>query len=391
MYLDLKTLQLAAIVVCFVLGPVSLAFAPTQQIMQPSRFWGAGLIALALGLALGSLEGHAPNFISQVLGSGLVALALGFAHLSARSVAGGKVRDVTDLTLLSVFILTMLVLERMASLAWLRFPVCMAGLALFACRVAIAFDESKGLPEGRALRAIGGLFALFSVSLLLQAALGLASTEADANLGPGLTDALMLVGLIAGLLLGTMLLMWVMTERINSKVVQLVSLDPLTGALNRSAFIQQFEREVSRIRRRSVPQFGMLLIDIDQFHRVNDVSGNAAGDALLTKLVEILRGMTREYDAVGRVEGDVFVLLIPGADSANATRLAERVRREVELQAADKTGNVKRVTVSIGVAIFGEHGENWDTLLRTADSALKLAKNLGGNRVEGTMVEDSQP
>ncbi len=382
MYLDLRTLQVAAIVACCVLGPVSLAFAPTQRYMQPSRFWGAGLIALAGGLALVSLRGHVPDLVSEILGPALIALALTFAQSSARSAAGKGGRDILGLTLLALYILMLIALNRVSTDAWLRDLLGMGMLGLLACRVAFGFDRCKELPEGRPLRMIALIFGLFGVSLLLQGVLALAVSVSNTPSGLGAADALMLVGLIAGLLLGTIVLMWVMTERINSRMRQLVSIDPLTGALNRPAFVQQFEREAARTRRRSDAQFAILLIDIDHFRRVNDASGHAAGDRLLEKTVEILRGMTRDYDLIGRLEGDVFVLLTPGARGDGAMSMAKRARRDIDLQASVRAGLANRASVSIGVAVFGEHGDSWDTMLRAADAALQYAKKLGGNRVE---------
>ena len=158
MYLDLRTLQVAAIVVCCVLGPVSLAFAPTQPYMRPSRFWGAGLIALASGLALISLHENGPLLVSQVLGPALVALALTFAQSSARSTAGTAGRDVPGLTLLALFILMLLALESLSADARLRDLLGTGALGLLACRVAFGFDRCKELPEGRPLRMIALIF-----------------------------------------------------------------------------------------------------------------------------------------------------------------------------------------------------------------------------------------
>ena len=154
MYLDLRTLQIAAIVVCSVLGPVSLAFAPTQRYMQPSRFWGAGLVALACGLALVSLGGHGPDLVSQVLGPGLLALALTFAHFSARSTVGKGGRDVPGWTLLALFVLMLIALEQLSADARLRDLLGTGALGLLACRVAFGFDQGKALPEGPPLRMI---------------------------------------------------------------------------------------------------------------------------------------------------------------------------------------------------------------------------------------------
>jgi diguanylate cyclase (GGDEF)-like protein len=244
--------------------------------------------------------------------------------------------------------------------------------------VAVRFNAGRAPREVRALRSIAVIFSIFGLSLILQGALML--SIAHARSGPGAVEVLMLVGLIAGLLLGTILIMWVMTERIGTTLRQIVSLDSLTGALNRHAFVQQVEREASRTRRRSDSQFAILLVDIDSFHRVNDASGHAAGDRLLKETVAVLSGMKRDYDLIGRLEGDVFVFLAPGVRSEGAITMAERARRDVELQVSVRAGLKNRVSVSIGVAVFGEHGDTWDTLLRGADAAAKYAKTLGGNR-----------
>lgn len=381
-YLDLGTLQVAALVMCSVLGPISLAFAPAQPYMRPSRFWGAGLVALSGGLALVSLRDNAPYLVSQVLGLGLIGLALTFAYSSARAALNKVGRDTVGLTLLVLFFLVLISLDWLRASAWLRELFQMGMLGIMAGRVAYGFDRGRRLPESGALRAIGIIFGLFGVSLLLQAALAPVVSVSSAASATGSTDALLLVGLIAGLLLGTIVLLWVMTERIHASMRRLVSVDALTGALNRQAFVEQFEREAARVQRRTYAQFTVLLIDIDHFRRVNDAYGHEAGDRLLRATVEILHGMIRDYDLVGRLEGDVFMLLSPGTRSDAAPGQAERARREFEQQASARAGLKNRVSISVGIAVFDEHGDNWDAILRAADTATKIAKTLGGNRVE---------
>jgi diguanylate cyclase (GGDEF)-like protein len=176
--------------------------------------------------------------------------------------------------------------------------------------------------------------------------------------------------------------MWVMTERISYRMRQLVSVDPLTGALNRRAFIRRFRREVSRTRRRSDSPFAILLVDLDHLRRINDAYGHRTGDRVLEKTVEVVRGTIRDYDLIGRLEGDAFVLLLPGTTSEGAATMAERVRQEIERKASVLSELKNPVSASIGVAVFGEHGDNWDAILRSADGAARKAKESGGNRVE---------
>jgi diguanylate cyclase (GGDEF)-like protein len=370
----------ATVVVCSVLGPISLAFGPVQPHMQPSRLWGAGLVAVAGGLALIGLQGLGPDYVSRVVGPGLLALALTFAEASARATLGKSARDVLGWTLLASFVLAFLALEGMSGDPWLRHLLGMGLLGFLAFRSAYEFDQCSKLREGRLMRVIALILCLFGVGMVLEGALVAADPSTSPE--PGVIETLMLVGLIAGLLLGTIVLMWVMTERINYRMHQLVSVDPLTGALNRGAFIRRFGREVSHMRRRSDSQFAILLLDVDHFRRINDAYGHRTGDRLLEKTVEVLRGAIREYDVIGRLEGDVFVLLLPGTLTEGALAMAERVRQEIASKVPALAALKNPVSTTIGVAVFGEHGDNWDTLLRAADGAARKAKASGGNRVE---------
>ena len=222
--------------------------------------------------------------------------------------------------------------------------------------------------------------------MVMNGAFTLAAADPDRAAGPGAADELMRVGLIAGLLLGTILLLWVMTERIHLRMRQLVSLDPLTKVLNRPAFVQGFEREAARTRRREDSSFAILLMDVDHLRQVNDAWGQTAGDRLLAGVAEIARPAIRRYDLIGRLEGDVFAILMSGASGEAVAELAERIRREIEKQASVRAALKNPVTVSVGVAVFGEHGERWDQLLRAADGALRSAKAQGGNRIVGAAL-----
>ena len=381
MFLDVQTLQVVAIVICFVLGPVSLAFAPRQSHMQPSRYWGAALLALAGAMEFFSFRSEVASPYWRVAGLGLAALSLTFAQASARTATGGSGRDLPGWALLGAYVLTVAALEKLSARTWLSAPIIMPALGLLAFRVAFEFNKGERLPEGGALRAIGVLFALLGFSLVIHGIMIL-SDEGSASASVAHTStALLMVALIAGMLLGTIVLLWVMSERIHSKMEQLVSLDSLTGALNRQEFSAQFDREASRSRRRPDAPIAILLIDIDQFRRVNDAYGQAAGNRLLKNTVEILRGMTRDYDLIGRLDSNTFGLLMPGTRSDNALILAERARREIEVQASLRSGLKNRMTVSVGIAAFGEHGDSQDALVRSAETALQQAKSQGGNAV----------
>jgi diguanylate cyclase (GGDEF)-like protein len=141
--------------------------------------------------------------------------------------------------------------------------------------------------------------------------------------------------------------------------------DPLTGCLNRRGFEEQLAREVRRSQREGVP-FALVAVDLDDFKRVNDERGHAAGDSLLCELVTALAAVVRGMDAVGRLGGDEFALLFPAA----SCRDLEALMRRVEASVADLC------PCSLGAACFPEHGESADALMNRADQEMYRNKRL---------------
>ncbi|HET6547132.1 MAG TPA: diguanylate cyclase, partial [Solirubrobacter sp.] len=143
--------------------------------------------------------------------------------------------------------------------------------------------------------------------------------------------------------------------------------DALTGVLNHGAMQLRIREEIARARRDKSP-LGAVIIDLDDFKRVNDTRGHAAGDELLRKVAKALQNEVRPYDQVARYGGDEFVLLLPGSDEATTTAVADRCREAIDGRC------------SIGVAAWHE-GLDADGLLEQADRALMLAKRTGKGRV----------
>jgi diguanylate cyclase (GGDEF)-like protein len=157
--------------------------------------------------------------------------------------------------------------------------------------------------------------------------------------------------------------------------------DPKTGLLNATAWQREADGEVARALRSDAP-LALLLVDVDHFKRVNDSHGHLIGDEVLRALAAELRQQVRESDVVGRFGGEEFTVLLPRTDTADACLIAERLRSSagaLNIAAADAR---IQVTVSIGVAVLGQHGNDLFELLAAADLALYRAKDAGRNQVQ---------
>ncbi|GAB4215455.1 MAG: hypothetical protein OHK0022_55380 [Roseiflexaceae bacterium] len=158
--------------------------------------------------------------------------------------------------------------------------------------------------------------------------------------------------------------------------------DPLTGLHNRRYLNDRFVRELERAARVQTP-LSVIIADIDHFKRINDVWGHALGDRVLQMVAQQLRLNLRHGDAVCRIGGEEFVLLLPDAPPEAARQRAEQLRglvRAARLPDADAEG-LPPITLSWGIAAFPQHGQTADDLLHQADAALYRAKSEGRDRV----------
>ncbi|MDK2785006.1 MAG: hypothetical protein PWQ41_1761 [Bacillota bacterium] len=165
--------------------------------------------------------------------------------------------------------------------------------------------------------------------------------------------------------------------RLYNEVAALARLDALTGIYNRRALVEALTSEVARSKRYGL-KLAVLMVDLDNFKSVNDACGHLAGDALLKKIAARIASSVRSVDVVGRYGGDEIAVLLPEAGPLEAYQVAERIRQAVRELAREE---YCRVTTSIGIASFPQHGEDAESLLAAADRAMYYAKRQGGDRV----------
>ena len=161
----------------------------------------------------------------------------------------------------------------------------------------------------------------------------------------------------------------------------LATTDTLTGLNNHRAFRRRLQEEVERSQRYRHP-LSLILIDLDNFKRVNDTQGHPAGDAILAQVGNILRRGSRGTDMIARYGGEEIVVLCPETRPDEALILAERIREKIANNAFGMpTGGEMKITISLGVAAIPAHGLDAEGLIEAADQALYDAKSQGRNRV----------
>lgn len=172
-------------------------------------------------------------------------------------------------------------------------------------------------------------------------------------------------------------------EQVEKQLLTLATQDKLTGAYNRHKWDEQIHMQLSLAQRGGYP-FGLILLDVDYFKRVNDQFGHQVGDQLLKRMVSELQQRIRSTDMLFRLGGEEFAILLPMQDIESACKLAESLRSQMELL---QVGNLPAFTISIGVTSYHDM-DSEASIFRRADMALYRAKAQGRNQVVQQLIEE---
>jgi len=148
--------------------------------------------------------------------------------------------------------------------------------------------------------------------------------------------------------------------------------DALTSLPNRALLMDRLNQSINNAQRRT-RSLALLMLDLDRFKEINDTLGHLTGDALLQQVGARLRNVLRDSDTVARLGGDEFAVLLPNVSDTNALRIAAAVHERLE-KVYEVYEHSLYVGVSIGVAVFPQHGETSESLLQHADVAMYMAK-----------------
>jgi two-component system, cell cycle response regulator len=170
-------------------------------------------------------------------------------------------------------------------------------------------------------------------------------------------------------------------ESIQKELVDLATLDGLTGVFNRREFNQRLQVELNQSQRQGFT-CALIMFDIDHFKKLNDTYGHQAGDEALKCFAALLKQQVRPGDLVARYGGEEFGVILPNTSMAEAGLVAERLREAVALQPVAITPQqTLQITSSIGVSSFPRDATEFAGLLEAADQALYAAKRNGRNQV----------
>lgn len=165
----------------------------------------------------------------------------------------------------------------------------------------------------------------------------------------------------------------------DKKRIELLSVtDNLTKLFNRQKFDEVFEMMLLRRHWKDGNSFGLVIVDIDHFKRVNDTYGHQIGDTVLVAVADAMAKTIRTGDIVARWGGEEFVILLPDVDMEKACFVAEKIRSAVEEMTIPQVG---KVSASFGVTVYSENDTD-ETMMYRSDLALYRAKKNGRNRVE---------
>jgi diguanylate cyclase (GGDEF)-like protein len=258
--------------------------------------------------------------------------------------------------------------------AYLRLGLgAVAGGFLAASVLVVLFRERKSRPAGAYQPAAGGLLLILDILLTVR----------SPSFAPAGVPVLQMVLLLAGgALLAAALVHPARAPEISTRHNDPAAVDSLTGLASHRTFHDRLEHECERAYRFG-DSFMVALLDLDDFHPVNNRHGHRAGDKILVELARRLSDQVREIDLVARFGGDQFGVIFPHTFEKGGLEVAERLRQSIAgwlFLAPDKTE--LRVTASVGLCSYPDDGASPPEIVRAGEEALLFAKSLGGNQVQ---------
>lgn len=221
------------------------------------------------------------------------------------------------------------------------------------------------------------------VLLIIRAFKGISFSGSMTLMSNNIYNVLFFMCLYLIMLIGNIGFILMAKEKSDLELNKVATYDELTDIFNRRAFLLRAKENISLFARRKEP-ISFLLIDLDNFKKINDVHGHYAGDMVLKDFAVRIKSQLRDYDLFGRIGGEEFTILLPGTNEIQAFEVAERLRKISEKASVSVSrDHFIKYTISIGiVTVIPDENTSIYTLYKKSDDALYAAKRNGRNRIE---------
>lgn len=223
---------------------------------------------------------------------------------------------------------------------------------------------------------IGNIIGAISISMPIAKALG----EMNKNRFLIASSAVLTIGILVAVVYFLTWRLVIHLDVAQRNLKKLASTDELTGLKNRRQILKRLQEEFDRSGRLNDP-LSIILLDIDHFKQVNDTYGHPCGDQVLKQVATIMNESLRRYDSVGRIGGEEFMIICPGALLDEAAILADRLRQSIKDDRFSDGATSFAITISAGVALASSADKNANSIIKRADCALYRAKQDGRDRV----------
>jgi diguanylate cyclase (GGDEF)-like protein len=380
MQLDVQTLSVVTVFVTALLGAL-LVFAGLQnRAVRAPMIWGAAYIVSALGLALLTTHGSAPEWISVTIANGFVLLGCALTWAGARLFDSRPVRPGLILAAPALWLIACAV-PAFAHDINLRVVLVSALMAMLAAVTAEEFWRGRAEPLMSRWPTVCALLAYAAALLARIPATLLSPILQGQSLMSGVSFALLAFGTLLFTVVLAFLLLNMTKERseLAHKIASLI--DPLSGVPNRRAFLEGANKLLVQQSLDFEP-LAVFLFDLDRFKTINDQLGHGTGDTVLKTFASSATRTLGPDVLFGRIGGEEFAAVLQVGDIGEAVAIADRVRRNFATAASGQGADDLKPTVSVGVTLGCDPQHPVAGLLAAADQALYRAKANGRNRVE---------
>lgn len=392
MKLDVVTLHVAICCALFFMGSVLLLMRRVHPTEKALTIWAIGNLLSGAGTALFGIPSYT-LYSPAIFLSNFLIVCGALAHwLGIRTFFGWRQLWKPLFLFVAVYSAAILVFTLWMPQLWIRLLItslCIGGISILSV---VNLQKAAGKNRPLVVNFLVWVSIIHALTFVGRAAFASIARPVSgyAMLHANYSSLAVLESMLTAFAVNICYLLLV-SDRLQRALNRLATTDELTGLLNRRAFKESTEMELSRAQRRE-ESTALLMMDLDNFKSINDRYGHNGGDRILQRFSKILQRMTRAGDITARLGGEEFCALLPSSNTEDAHYVAERIRLLMQQTQVKTDQGLARTTVSIGLTMI-RPGDSIEAGFRRADRALYAAKRAGRNCVyiELAQQKDDEP